>query len=380
VLIDGREVSRAAADLYRADLERAGKGNGRHAFEVQLPDGFENGPHTLRVVDSQGRDLVGSPAPIGAAPAPASSADDSICAGARYTSEFGGLWPDLSNAAAVIGGKQALGWISDEEANLLRAWKEHGFVILPQAVAPDDIDRLDAEVERIWAGTSTHRYFVEFWENDVKTVRLAGPEFRDRPVKLLDLFTGSAAARRLTFAPAVLRFLSIIFERPALAFQSLYFRWGSRQDVHQDSAFVRVSSPREFAASWIALEDIQESSGELEYFAGSHLLEDHLFDGIHKWMPFRSPDYRLYVDSLRARCVERGLEHRLFRPRKGDVLLWHADLAHGGSPIVTPGVTRKSLVTHYCPLDCAPQYSDAGQPPVRHRFNDLAYYSFAARE
>jgi hypothetical protein len=97
-------------------------------------------------------------------------------------------------------------------------------------------------------------------------------------------------------------------------------------------------------------------------------------------MPLKSPDYRMYVDSLRARCVERALEQRLFRPRRGDVLLWHADLAHGGSPIVTPGLTRKSLVTHYCPADCSPQYSDSGRLPIRHAFNELAYYSYPARE
>jgi hypothetical protein len=380
VLLDGHEVARAAASLYRADLERAGKGNGRHAFEVPLPTAAANGgPHTVRVVDAEGCDLTGSPASIGTAPDGAQPLAQSVGAGARYTSVFGGLWPDLSNAEAVIAGKQELGWISEEEAEQLRAWRRDGFVILPQAVAHEEIDRLDQDVERIWAGMSTHRCFVEFWENDVKTVRLAGPEFRDRSVKLLDLFDGSAAALRVTFAPPVQRFLSILFERPALAFQSLYFRWGSRQDVHQDSAFVRVSSPREFAASWIALEDIQENSGELEYFAGSHLLDDYLFDGLHKWMPFRSSEYRQYVDSLRARCVGRGLEHRLFRPKKGDVLLWHSDLAHGGSPIVTPGLTRKSLVTHYCPADCLPEYYGGGGSPVRHRFNDLAYYSYPAR-
>jgi phytanoyl-CoA hydroxylase len=380
VLLDDDEIGRVLAALYRADLERAGKGNGRHAFQVQLPDGIDGGSHTVRVVGPDGRDLTGSPAQMAVGARPETPADRITRAGAQYDSPFGGLWPDLSNADAVIAGKRALGWISDQEAELLRAWKRDGFVILRQAVPADDIDQLEVDVDRIWSGTSSHRYFVEFWENDAKTVRLAGPEFRDRPVKLLDLFAGSTAALRVTFAPAILRFLSILFERPAVAFQSLYFRWGSRQDLHQDSAFVRVSSPREFAASWVALEDIQESSGELEYFAGSHLLEDHLFDSVHKWMPFRSPDYRLYVDGLRTRCVERGLEQRLFRPRKGDVLLWHADLAHGGSSIVTPGITRKSLVTHYCPTDCSPEYSDAGRPPMRHRFNELAYYTYPARE
>lgn len=70
-----------------------------------------------------------------------------------------------------------------------------------------------------------------------------------------------------------------MFERPAVGFQSLYFRWGSQQAVHQDTAFVKVSSPMEFAASWIALEDIKSGSGELEYYIGSHRLDDYCFTG-----------------------------------------------------------------------------------------------------
>jgi ectoine hydroxylase-related dioxygenase (phytanoyl-CoA dioxygenase family) len=34
-------------------------------------------------------------------------------------------------------------------------------------------------------------------------------------------------------------------------------------------------------ASWVALEDIQPDSGELEYYIGSHTLDDYLFDGRH---------------------------------------------------------------------------------------------------
>jgi len=29
------------------------------------------------------------------------------------------------------------------------------------------------------------------------------------------------------------------------------------------------------------------------------------------------------------------------------VLIWHANLLHGGSPILRPGATRRSMVCHY---------------------------------
>ncbi|MEA2145678.1 MAG: hypothetical protein QOG59_1265, partial [Solirubrobacteraceae bacterium] len=55
--------------------------------------------------------------------------------------------------------------------------------------------------------------------------------------------------------------------------------------------------------------------------------------------------------------VERmGLRDRSFLAHKGDVLIWSADLAHGGSPITDPELTRKSLVGHYCPERVEPIY------------------------
>jgi hypothetical protein len=84
-----------------------------------------------------------------------------------------------------------------------------------------------------------------------------------------------------------------------------------------------------FAGTGVAvpLEDIQPDSGELEYYVGSHTLEDYQFDGKDKWMPFRSTEYDRYVASLHERSQARGLERHEFRPRKGDALIWSADLA-----------------------------------------------------
>jgi hypothetical protein len=38
----------------------------------------------------------------------------------------------------------------------------------------------------------------------------------------------AAMARSIQFTPEILRFVNLVLERPALAFQSLTFRWGSR--------------------------------------------------------------------------------------------------------------------------------------------------------
>jgi ectoine hydroxylase-related dioxygenase (phytanoyl-CoA dioxygenase family) len=56
-----------------------------------------------------------------------------------------------------------------------------------------------------------------------------------------------------------------------------------------------------------------------------------------------------------------GLTKQVFAAKKGDVLIWHSDLIHGGHP-VSQDITRKSVVTHYCPKHVAPLYSETHHP------------------
>jgi hypothetical protein len=39
ILVDGKRVMLALANRYRADLQKAGLGSGKHSFEVELPVG-----------------------------------------------------------------------------------------------------------------------------------------------------------------------------------------------------------------------------------------------------------------------------------------------------------------------------------------------------
>ena len=62
-----------------------------------------------------------------------------------------------------------------------------------------------------------------------------------------------------------------------------------------------------------------------------------------------------------------GCELVRFLPKKGDALIWHADLVHGGSPRTDRDLTRWSLVSHFCPLDVGPLTpGDDGVEPRRH--------------
>lgn len=63
VLDGGTPVMAVLADLYREDLVKAGKGNGLHAFDIELPGSLcDNRPHEIRIrVRGVGYELRGGP-------------------------------------------------------------------------------------------------------------------------------------------------------------------------------------------------------------------------------------------------------------------------------------------------------------------------------
>lgn len=271
-----------------------------------------------------------------------------------YHSAFGGLWTDRLDAAELLAARRAAGQVDDVQAARLEAWMRDGFVVLEGAVPPEACAAVTAEVERAWRELDP-RLLVELGGS----YHDLAPELRARHFKLLDLYFWSAEVRRAALAPPVLDFLRLVFEREVLLFQSLSFEIGSGDPVHQDTANVVTESPLEFCAAWIALEDVRPGSGELCYYPGSHRLAEATFGpGVRNWNRRRDGKARRQevLDGLHTRARARGLELQHFLPRRGDVLIWSADLAHGGAPIADPALTRRSLVCHYCPADVRPYY------------------------
>jgi phytanoyl-CoA hydroxylase len=274
----------------------------------------------------------------------------------EFRNPFGGLWTDLNTAGAIVAGKLAIGEISPGEAKLVDAWRRDGLVILPGAVDAAAINAALLDFERAYDGTLSRK--MSFWNDSGFHIENASRKYvRMKDAKLLDLHTVSSAVQSVVFAEAISRFLHILFERPALAFQSLGFYYGSQQEIHQDSAFVRVDSALELIASWVALEDIQPGSGELQYYPGSHALPLHLFGGKRVWIDHGEPEIQHLSKSLQAGAEQAGLSLQCFQAKKGDVVIWAASLMHGGSPVKDPNLTRKSIVTHYCPANLQPMFA-----------------------
>jgi 2-polyprenyl-3-methyl-5-hydroxy-6-metoxy-1,4-benzoquinol methylase len=263
-------------------------------------------------------------------------------------SPFGGMWIDRPDFLTQLSRKKNAGTISEELSMQIFKFVLDGYIVFKNAVPVQLLDQLNEEIEGFWR-TPPEGMMIETFEPDGQPKHIPPRlEYRAGKTKLRDLFAFSALAREATMAPKIMDFLSAIFEDKPKAFQSLYFWKGSEQPIHKDSAYVMVDNePMQLAASWLALEDVHSNTGELEYYIGSHRAPDYLFGGAHKWLEASPHEHDSFLASLHKDAQAYGHVRGSFLARKGDVLIWHADLAHGGSPVKHPGITRKSLVTHF---------------------------------
>jgi phytanoyl-CoA hydroxylase len=275
---------------------------------------------------------------------------------ANIGSPFSPLWVDAQDASQQALDKLERGQINEDEFHLVSFFIANGYCIIENAVDTALIDRYLAEVEEMFSTRP------DLWVTEGPSVKRLGDAQVDRALtKVLDTYMVSRRALRMAFAPGLGRMLKIIFGEAAAVHQGLHFQVGSTQAIHQDTAYVVVKPALALAAAWIALEDVKPGGGELIYYRGSHRFGDFIYPGEQRHWNTDAHGHDIHdhhLDWLHREAVERGAPLEYFWPKKGTLLIWHADLAHGGAPIVNSGYTRKSIVFHYCPVSARPAYLD----------------------
>ncbi|WP_149536908.1 phytanoyl-CoA dioxygenase family protein [Siccirubricoccus phaeus] len=163
------------------------------------------------------------------------------------------------------------------------------------------------------------------------------------------------AVREIACNARLLALLGTLYGRPAFPFQTLNFPVGSQQAVHTDSVHFSSLPERFMCGVWVALEDIHPDAGPLVYYPGSHRLPLYVNEHVGNCAAAApgAANQTIY-EALWAALIEaHGLRPALFTPRRGQALIWAANLLHGGLPQADRGRTRWSQVTHYFFEDCA---------------------------
>ena len=217
---------------------------------------------------------------------------------------------------------------------------------------PDD--EIDARIERVKASLGP-RFGIDFSAPD--SVKNAGV------LRIQDAWKFDEDVRAIAANPVVLALLSKLYGRRSVPFQTLNFPVGTQQHIHSDSVHFSSIPERFMCGVWLAMEDISENAGPLLYYPGSHkwpILTNEML--ARRGSDKRSASAQTpYEATWRAMVDTSGLQAETFRARKGQALIWAANLLHGGSRQEDSTRTRWSQVTHYYFADCiyyTPAFSD----------------------
>ena len=248
-------------------------------------------------------------------------------------------WLDRPGAGAEVAARLRRGQITAAQAEACRFWIENGYFVVPGLIDAATLD--DA-----WAA-----YEAALADGTFGEVRFApgATHLRERE---LDPHLKVPAIRALQNHPAILAWTDLFFDRKTVPFQTIMGHAGSQQRAHSDSIHMTTYPLGYLVASWLAFEDISPDSGPLDYYPGSHRLPYLLSAeaGIAA-REFKAKGYGIYHERyepmIEEACRSAGLERKVFLAKKGDILFWHANLVHGGTPRLDATLSRKALVCHY---------------------------------
>lgn len=219
--------------------------------------------------------------------------------------------------------------LSPENQNSVLEFDDKGFLVLRNFLTSQTADQINDEIEKLMkAGTVKFRY--------------GG--------KLMFVIHHSEIVKNIGNDKQLLEFLSVLMDGQAKLFQSINFINGSQQKTHSDSIHMTTYPLGGLLGVWIALEDVDENNGALHYIPGSHKLPYFLnsdYDNEGSFFKIGNKSYKAYEEFLEEKVVELGLKKEIFKAKKGDLLIWHANILHGGEPHIDKTRTRKSLVYHY---------------------------------
>jgi len=114
-----------------------------------------------------------------------------------------------------------------------------------------------------------------------------------------------------------------------------------------------------YFGTWLALEDVDSENGPLVVYPGSHKLP--LFDrnSFLKKIGRNSNDvkdideelWKEYQDFCSQESARKGFVLHEVHVKKGDTIIWHPLLVHGGKEIINKSRTRLSFIAHVTPYN-----------------------------
>lgn len=239
--------------------------------------------------------------------------------------------------------------LSGEESRVALELFHRGYAVID---FPDP--EIDQRIDRIKASLGP-RYVIDF--DDPESDKTLGER------RIQDAWRFDADVLAIAANAEVKALLGKLYGRAAFPFQTLNFPVGTQQEAHSDMVHFSSQPEKFMCGVWLAMEDVTAEAGPLFYYPGSHRwpVMSNALIGRRGYGSQLNSAQDPFAQAWAALVAAEGAEREVFLARKGQALIWCANLLHGGSEQTDPRQTRWSQVTHYYFDDClyyTPAYSD----------------------
>ena len=346
---------------FREDLKDLQKGNGYHGFEFEIPGALQDRRYHLlhiRYMDNA-QNLYRSPIYRQFFPDdPAGnhqyliSQQINTCKKNKWLGELylqsdfefrknsfpqtdEKPWLDDQDWKATLNQQHDL---SETDRQLCEKFATDGYVVIKNVIPETELDTAWNEL-------------LDAWRSGRLPSRPRPPKFDPKWGRIGNIHNFVPAMRGILEHPLLIEKIELLLGVPCIPFQTIPSFTGSEQLAHSDAIHMTTYPLGYLAAAWIAFEDIADDSGPLEFYPGSHRLPYYLSDdtgmSLEDCRKGRAVYEQTYEPFIQSLIQKNNLEKKYFLARKGEILIWHHNLIHGGSPVKNLSSTRESLVCHY---------------------------------
>ena len=251
------------------------------------------------------------------------------------------------------------------------SFENDGYIVIREGISTHIVDSALKKIENFKQDN------LEMWNRNTDSNgfvrRVTNLHLLDEAIQ--NLFSENLAARFCDYA----------FEESTCTYTSLFFEAGSEQPIHRDTPYFHTKPVNKFFGFWVALEDVTLFNGPLKLIPTGHKSSEQNLEEIGK-MHFSNLEdidpnskelWDEYQKAMHNQCIAENLKEIQIEIKKGDTLVWHPMLPHGGSAIKNPKLTRRSIVFHVTPLNTPVYQQDAFFNPNK-ELNDSPVWPYRA--
>ena len=219
-----------------------------------------------------------------------------------------------------------------------KKFKRDGYVILSLPHLLNKIDIINDKIDKIIIKKNFKTNPKSFHYN--------------KSPRIVESWKEISEVRTIAYDKVLLKILKILKNnKEPIPFSTINFLKGTEQPMHSDYIHFATIPKNYLVGVWVALEDIKKNAGPLAIVNASHKFPTLTNEKLNLKIPSNEKElkknYTAYEKYVRNIIKRKKTKVKEIPIKKGEAIIWDANLLHGGLKIKDKNLTRKSLVYHF---------------------------------